>query len=308
MDRVKAAEASWFPGQMARTRRLIRENLQFVGLVIEVADARAPRSTRHPGLDKLVPGRPILTVLAKADLAEPEATACWIARLSELGRPGDAAVSFTEAEHRDAREVVRLAETLGRKRSGGGDPGRAAIRAMVVGLPNVGKSTLINRLVGRASARTGDRPGITRGKQWLRAGTGPDRDQRAGAGSELDLLDLPGILVPGRLPAKVALTLALLGILPAQAFDPVEAALHALGVLEAAGRLPAELVGDRASPEGPGREAERRTDLLARYAALRGHLRAGGKPDTERAAVALVGALREGRFGPLTLESPGDRP
>ncbi len=300
MDRVKAAASSWFPGQMARTRRLIRENLPLVGLIIEVADARAPKASRHPGLDKLVPGRPILTVLTKADLAEPAATKRWIEWLRQTGRPGDGAIAFSEGDRQAVREVARSAAQASR-------PGRTSARAMVVGLPNVGKSTLINRLVGRASARTGDRPGITRGKQWLKAGGGGGPGQGAGAGS-FDLLDLPGILVPGRLPPKVALTLAVLGILPAQAFDPVEAGLHAVGILETSGRLPEEILAGpalEADLEGP---AARETELLVRYALGRGHLRAGGQPDLERAAVALVGAVREGRFGPLTLELPAGGP
>ncbi len=300
MDRVASGASSWFPGQMARTRRLIRENLSLVGLVIEVADARAPRATRHPGLDKLVPGRPILTVLAKSDLADPEATARWERWLSEHGRPGDAAVRFAEGNRAAVRDVERLAVSLGRKRAGS-----ASVRAMVVGLPNVGKSTLINRFVGRSSAATGNRPGITRGKQWVRAGSG------------LDFLDLPGILVPGRLPTRVALRLALLGILPPQAFDAAEVACHALAVLEAAGRLPEELAGagpgapDGPAPEAavtaaPGGAATRYAAMLDRYAVARGHLRAGGQPDIERAAVALVVAFREGRFGRITLEQPGE--
>ncbi len=321
MARLTDGGSTWFPGQMARTRRLIRENLPLVGLVIEVADARAPRATRYPALEKLVPGRPILTVLGKADLADPPLTADWVktiaggeavtgARSGPAGPEGaagppHAAVAFSSTEPRDAREVLRLAGVMALRRSR-----QADARAMVVGLPNVGKSTLINRLVGRSAARTGDRPGVTRGKQWLRAG--PD----------LLLLDLPGVLVPGRLPGRVSLTLALVGILPREAFDPVEVATHALGVLLEAGRLPPELAersaavaGAGGSASGPGGwSAARRegnasllTNLLRRYALVRGHLRAGGEPDLERAAVALVGAFREGRFGRLTLERPAGR-
>jgi ribosome biogenesis GTPase A len=265
---------------MARTRRLIRDNLSLVSLVIEVADARAPRATRHPNLASLVPGRPILTVLGKADLADPSATRAWVAHLRDSGRPEDSATPFSSEEARDAREIAKLALAIGRKRAG-----MSSQRAMVVGLPNVGKSTLINRLVGRASARTGDRPGITRGKQWIVALEG------------LGLLDLPGILVPGRLADRIALTLALLGILPAQAFDAITVAEHALAVLAEHGRLPAELTGEGTAD-----------DALIRYARGRGHLLSGGVPDLERAAVALVGAFREGRFGRLTLERPGAGP
>jgi ribosome biogenesis GTPase A len=304
MDRVAGSAETWFPGQMARTRRLVGENLSLVGLVIEVADARAPRASRHPGLERLTPGRPILTVLGKADLADPEMTHRWVAYLRERSRPGDGVSVFSESSREDAREVRRLAAMAGRRRSRAG-----TVRAMVMGLPNVGKSTLINRLVGRASARVGDRPGITRGKQWL------------DAGDELELLDLPGILVPGRLPVRVFHLLSILGILPPQAFDPSEVAALVLGLLEEAGHLPTELVTGIGSPAIPGEPPEgadahcdgedtdadqerRLAGLLARWAGLRGHLRGGGGFDLERAGVALLGAFRDGRFGRMTLEGP----
>jgi ribosome biogenesis GTPase A len=265
---------------MTKTRRLIRENLPLVGLVIEVADARAPRATRHPGLKGLVGGRPVLTVLGKADLAEPSVTRRWVEFLGRTLPSGDGVAVFSGGRGREVRTIAGLARELGRTRSP-----RAPVRAMVVGLPNVGKSTLINRLCGRASARTGDRPGVTRGKQWLRAGDG------------LELLDLPGILVPGRLAEPVALRLALLGVLPEHAFEVTQVALLALDLLTEAGRLPAELRHGEESA-APG--------LLERFAEVRGHLRSGGRPDLERAAAAVVREFREGRFGGFSLERPPD--
>jgi len=291
--------AVWFPGEMARTRHLIRENLSLTTLVIEVADARAPRASRYPGLAPLVPGRPILTVLAKADLADPEITRDWVARLEAGTReavargPGDAAsggaIALSAGNRADVQRLVRKVTALGRRAGR-----RGPIRAMIVGLPNVGKSTLINRLAGRASARTGDRPGITRGKQWIRTGSG------------FDLCDLPGILVPGRLPSRVALLLAVLGVLPEQAFDTTEAARLVLDVLAERDALPAELKVAEEEPPGRagGAGAPDGDTLLARYALARGHLRSGGRPDLERAATSLVRAFREGRFGRVSLETP----
>jgi len=296
MDRLRSRAVGWFPGQMARTRRLINENLPLVNVVVEVADARAPRATRHPGLGRLVRDRPILTVLAKADLAEPRETSRWVSALSR-GQPGAAAVAF----ERDRPDTVRAVRRLALELAGRRGPARSPLRAMVVGLPNVGKSTLINCLAGRAAARTGDRPGLTVGKQWLKAEGGVRTDDfparpNQPAGRELWLLDLPGVLVPGRLDPGLATVLAVLGILPPEAYDPVRTALDALDMLVRTGRLPAGLRADGEPFDGAG--------FLERYAARRGCLLPGGRPDLERAAVALLTALRDGRFGPLTLESP----
>lgn len=299
------SSATWFPGQMARTRRLIKDNLPLVGLVIEVADARAPRATRYPGLTRLVPGRPILTVLGKADLADPVETSKWVRYLDAggvAGAGGAAAFASTREDPKGVRDLLSLAARLGRTSSS-----RPVARAMVVGFPNVGKSTLINRLVGRASAATGDRPGITRGKQWLRAGEG------------LELLDLPGILVPGHIPPRVVLILALLGLLPALAYDAVTVAEYALGILARAGKLPEGIPalpdggsgsrdGSGPAGAGAGTGAAWARDALSAFALARKHLRRGGEPDLERAAVSLVGGFREGRFGRLTLESPPESP
>jgi len=264
---------------MAKTRRLIRENLPLVGLIIEVADARAPRASRHPELWRLVSQRPVLTVLTKSDLADPAATRLWVDFLSggsagSQDETSGRAIAFSSHQRSGPRDLIKLAGALGRARSP-----RGSVRAMVVGLPNVGKSTLINRLVGRYSARTGDLPGITKGKQWVRAAEG------------LDLLDLPGILVPGTIPPKVAMILALVGILPSHAFDVTEIARYILSW---------SAVEDRLGPEEEGLEA----DSLTQIALSRGHLLPGGAPDLERAATAVVGAFREGRLGRVTLELP----
>jgi len=300
-ERPAGKGATWFPGEMARTRRLIRENLPLTRLVIEVADARAPRASRYPGLHRLVPGRPILTVLAKADLADPAVTRLWLEWLeNRVGPAGEgvadpsrgAATAFSAAAPGSVRALGRLVGELGRR---SGRPG--PVRAVVVGLPNVGKSTLINRLAGRSSARTGDRPGITRGKQWIRTREG------------FELCDFPGILVPGRLPRAGALILAVLGILPGEAFEMLEVAELVLRVLAGKGALPPEIAG--VAPAQERETAVRRPsgtpepgELLARYALARGHLRAGGLPDLDRAALALVRSFREGRFGRVSLEVP----
>ncbi|MDI3298219.1 MAG: ribosome biogenesis GTPase YlqF [Bacillota bacterium] len=265
-------------GHMARALRVARRLLRAVDAVVEVLDARAPRASRYPALARMVAGRPRLLVLAKEDLADPVVTRAW---LEALAAAGERAVAV---DLREGGGLARLRRELGAllaERQG--LRARRLPRVMVVGLPNTGKSTLLNRLAGRGAARTGARPGITRGEQWIR-------------GDGYELLDLPGVLPAALGNRRVLGLLAVCELVGPEVVPEEEAARLLAEWLEAhAPALLEERYGWQ--PGEPPLEA---------VARRRGALLPGGLPDLERAGRTLLADFRRGRLGRLSLEAPED--
>lgn len=270
------SDYGWYPGHMAKTRRMMLEDLKLVDLVIELVDARIPVSGRNPDIDTLCGNKPRILVLTKADLADPAQTEAFAAHYSALGTP----VLTADARVRNAvskvkkQAVAACSEKIERDRKRGiiGRP----LRAMVVGIPNVGKSTFINSFVGKASAKTGNKPGVTRGKQWIRG----DR--------ELELLDTPGILWPKYEDPEVGVKLALTGAIREEILDADDLTLHLLRYMNALypGLLMEKYGGDD----------------VASIAAARNLLRAGGEPDRIRTQNLLLNDLKNGKTGRITLD------
>jgi ribosome biogenesis GTPase A len=308
---------NWYPGHMKKTRELIAENLRLVGAVIEVCDARIPLSSRNPILGELTGGKPRVLVLNKADLADEAATKDWIAFYGggdpvRTGKDDPPAFALP-ANSLTGDGVKRLVSALGRlaaSRSGGspssrdGDldrdravvrrtaPGRP-LRVMIVGVPNSGKSSLINRLARRRAAQTGDRPGVTKGKQWLTLENG------------MQLLDTPGILWPKFEDPKVGLNLAFCGSIRDEIMDAPDLALELVRTLE---RLyPGAIAARYGLHEDARGEAgeEGGDDALAVMEAIavkRGCVLRGGRVDYERAGRVILDEFRSGKLGRVTLE------
>lgn len=273
---------SWYPGHMARALRTLREKLKLVDVVIEVADARAPAASRNPLLAELAGARPRLLVLTRGDLADPAATDGWLAHLAARGE--EAVV----VDARTGRGMEGVRTWLGARRGRqDGCSWRRPLRLVVVGVSNVGKSSLLNRLTGQRVARTGALPGVTRGEQWVRVADGP--------GGGVEALDLPGLLPPRPEPGA-ATTLVAIGVLPWGQVPYLEVVGHLLAALPERGRL--------ALRQRYGVEWASTEDMLAAIARRRGFLLAGGEPDRERAARALVVDFQAGKLGRITLEPP----
>lgn len=271
------ASIQWFPGHMAKAKRQITADLKWVDAVIEVVDARAPASSSNSELGDLASRRPLLRVVAKADLADPDRTGEWLAQWRAKGVPALA----LDLQHRGSRAaVLRALRRFSPRRKGG-----AGLKAMVVGIPNVGKSTLINLLAGKASLRTGALPGVTRGKQqWIHLAEG------------VHLLDTPGVLWPHMSDPQTGYRLAWIGCIGEKAYDAVpvaEALLRHLAAMEP-GKL-AKRYGD---------EVGAASDLLEAVGRRRGMLIAGGGVDKERVAQTVLKEFREGRLGRITLDKP----
>ena len=278
----------WYPGHMTKTRRQIEADLKNVDMVVEIIDARIPVSSRNPDIDAICAGKPRLIVLNRADQADPAMNCRWSAFFRAQGH----AVLETDAKTgkgvNQFSPLVQeaLKEQIARWREKG-QVGRP-VRAMVVGVPNVGKSTFINKVARKKSALAGDRPGVTRGKQWVNV------DQ------SLDLLDTPGILWPKFEDQSIGLNLAFTGAVKDEIMDVETLACHFMDLLnrrypQALGRYKIE-----ADPAAQGWE------LLERAARKRGFLISGGEPDTERMAKILLDEYRGGKLGRFTLETPGD--
>ena len=285
----------WYPGHMTKTRRMIAEQIKNVDAVCEILDSRIPVSSRNPDVDELTAGKPRLVVLNRVDQADPEATKCWAAYFRGKGYAvleSDAKGGMGTAKFASAvREL--LADKL-RAYAEKGMAGRV-IRVMILGIPNVGKSTFINKVAGRKTAKTEDRPGVTRSKQWVPIDKG------------LELLDTPGILWPKFEDQSVGLNLAYTGAVKDDILDVETLGCHLMTylgenypeALKTAYKLPA--IPDWEDGENDVAWGYR---LLEAAGRKRGFLVSGGDVDTERMAKILLDEFRGGKLGRFTLELP----
>lgn len=276
-------QVQWFPGHMAKTRRLITEHLKLCDAAVEICDARIPASSRNPELDKWLGGKPRLLLLNKCDAADPAATERWARSFTAQGltvlqtdcRTGKGVRQFAPAVRERLSELIAARA----KRGMAGRP----LRVMIVGIPNVGKSSLINRLSGGRRTKVEDRPGVTRGMQWVTVDRG------------LELLDMPGVLWPKFDDPAVGERLAFTGAVKDDVVDIEWLAVRLLSFLREA--YPAALIeryGIDPTAEPP--------ELLEAIGKKRGMLISGGEVNTERAAIALLDEFRGGKLGRITLE------
>lgn len=280
----------WFPGHMAKTRRLILENLKLVDVVIELLDARIPLSSRNPEIDKLVGSKPRIIALNKSDLSDPDKNRLW----AQHFKKNNIEVIYTNAITGTGIGQLKnkLKDLTRHKAESAAAKGRIAraVKTMVVGIPNVGKSAFINKIAGRASAQTGDRPGVTRSKQWVRINP------------EIQLLDTPGILWPKFDDPETGLNLAFTGAIKDEIMDTTELAAKLMERLATIyperlmERYKLDQVQDRAGYM-----------LLEEAGRKRGCLVSGGEVDLYRAAAIVLDEFRGGRIGKITLESPPEK-
>jgi ribosome biogenesis GTPase A len=264
MSRALADEATiqWYPGHMARAMRRLTEDMRAIDIVVEVADARVPLVGTNPALAQLAGKRPRLLVLSRSQLADPAVTEAWLAYYAGLGR----AVVAIDAKDRGGATRLRAAvDSLA--------GGRRNARAIVLGIPNAGKSTAINALAGRKAARVEDRAGVTRARQWIRAG------------DALEIMDTAGILVPKIDTAQAQWKLAIVGAVPRARFDAED-------VVTRFGKWSEEAYPKAKVPD------------LETFAQQRGFMRRGTMLDTHNAAWAYLKELGDGAFGRMTFEEP----
>lgn len=276
----------WYPGHMAKTRRLMKESLPLIDAVCELVDARVPESSRNPDLDGIIGSKPRIVLLNKCDLADERATARKIKELASQG------VTALPVDCRSGKGLEKfepaVREVLKDKIKANADKGMAGkpLRVMVVGIPNTGKSSFINRMAGKYRAKVADKPGVTRGNQWFAIGSG------------IELLDTPGVLWPKFEDPQVGLKLAFIGSIKETTLDIQELAVSLLSVMQH--NYPDRLE-QRYKVSGV-EDVQEPYELLEMIAAKRGMLLRRGEYDTERAAVMLLDEYRSGKLGKITLD------
>ena len=276
----------WYPGHMAKTRRLMKESLPLIDAVCELVDARVPESSRNPDLDGIIGSKPRIVLLNKCDLADERATARKIKELAERG------VTALPVDCRSGKGLEKfepaVREVLKDKIKANADKGRAGkpLRVMVVGIPNTGKSSFINRMAGKYRAKVADKPGVTRGNQWFAIGSG------------IELLDTPGVLWPKFEDPQVGLKLAFIGSIKETTLDIQELAVSLLSVMQ---KNYPDRLEQRYKVAGV-QDVQEPYELLEMIAAKRGMLLRKGEYDTERAAVMLLDEYRSGKLGKITLD------
>jgi ribosome biogenesis GTPase A len=279
----------WFPGHMAKARREITEKLKMIDVVFELVDARIPMSSRNPMIDELVHMKPRVILLNKIDMADSHVTKQWenyfqqknIKTLTINSKTGQGIEKISDVAKDLMRDKINKMIEKGIKKI-------RPIRALILGIPNVGKSTLINRLANKKIAKTGDRPGITKKQQWIKVGT------------ELELLDTPGILWPKFDDQTTGYRLAVTGAIKDEILNFGDIVLFALGYLKE--RYPQRIM-ERYKIEEMPEEAIMLFDLVAEK---RGCIMSGGYPDYDKAAEIILRDIRSERLGPLSFERPDD--
>ena len=277
----------WFPGHMTKAQRMIEEHMKQVDAVCEILDARIPMASRNPDIDRLAGDKPRIVVLNRTDLADPKATARWHAAFQRQGmtvletdsRSGKGVNGFAGAVRTALRDKI---EAYAAK----GQVGRP-MRVMVLGIPNVGKSTFINRIAGRKTAKTEDRPGVTRAKQWVPIDRG------------LELLDTPGVLWPKFEDKQVGEHLAFTGAVKDEVVDIEHLACRLIETLQ---EIYPHAISQRYQLESVDLSQMESYEILEAIGKKRGMLMSGGVVNTERAAIAVVDEFRSAKLGKITLE------
>ncbi|AIQ13371.1 ribosome biogenesis GTPase YlqF [Paenibacillus durus] len=285
----------WFPGHMTKARRQIEDRLKLIDVAIELLDARLPLSSRNPMIDDILRDKPRLIILNKSDLADPEMNRQWLAFFKGEGHAVHLVDASTGNGVKEIPDQVKLLlkEKIDKQIAKGMNP--RAMRALIVGIPNVGKSTLINRMAGRNIAATGDRPGVTKGQQWIKTG------------GNLELLDTPGILWPKFEDQQVGYRLAITGAIREEILNVEDIAFYAVKyLLRDYGDRFRERYGIDKLPE----DLENPDEIVAVMEAVgrkRGCLVSGGRVDLEKASRTLLHELRAGKLGRFTLEAPNTK-
>lgn len=287
--KLEKMNIQWFPGHMTKAQRMIEENISMVDAVCEILDARIPNSSRNPDIDRLAAGKPRLVILNRVDLADPQITARWrrffeaqgIMILETDAKTGKGVNNFVPTVRKLLADKLKAYEEKGQV-------GRT-LRVMILGIPNVGKSTFINKVAGRKAAIAGDKPGVTRGKQWINIDKG------------LDLLDTPGILWPKFDSQEVGEMLAITNAIKADVLD--KETLGANFMLRLREMYPQAIVDRYKFQPDPDMNG---FELLEQAAKKRGFLVSRGEYDIERMANTLLGEYHDGKLGRLSLEQPND--
>lgn len=280
-----AMNIQWYPGHMTKARRMMQENIKLVDLVIELVDARVPLSSRNPDIDDLGRNKARLLLLNKSDLADEAANEAWSNYFKAKGfqvvklnsRSGAGLKSVNAAVQEACKEKIERDRRRGIL--------NRPVRAMVAGIPNVGKSTFINSFAGKACAKTGNKPGVTKGAQWVRLN------------KQVELLDTPGILWPKFEDQEVGIKLAMIGSIKEEILNTEELSLELLKLLKTrySGTIKERYGADETLSE---------VELLGEIAKRRGCLMKGGEPDLTKAAAILLEDFRSGKLGRITLELP----
>lgn len=280
-------DIQWYPGHMAKARKQVQQSIKLVDVVIELLDARIPASSRNPDIDRILGDKPRVIILNKSDLADHDITKAWIGFFRDRG---NVAAAVDAQRGSGVTKLVSLVEKLAAPEIGKymarGRRARMA-RCMVVGVPNVGKSMLINRLAGKKATRIANRPGVTRGEQWIKLS------------GRLELLDTPGILWPKFQDPDTAFKLAVTGAIKEDIYDPEDVCVKLTRLLMEKSPSPvAELYKNAAIAGEPW-------DIIKSIGAARGFYQSGGRVDMKKTAVQIIKDFRDGRLGKHTLDLPG---